>query len=235
MEAKKLSISKLLITILFAGIIFAAYFFVIFGEIKYPLKTAYFSYACVCACCLFALLFLRSKKQLLVVLALAVTVVADYFLILFPSEQNRLIGACVFCAVQLVYAIYTLVLNKSIGVRVVNIALRVALCLIAYFVVPIYFELALLEMIALMYIINFVVSILFMLIHIKTEWLMLLGYLLFFACDIFVGLSNGGAEILGITGNFLALINGYDFAFYFYIPGLFLIALSSVWRKKENE
>ncbi len=235
MEKKKISIDKLIVTILFAGIIFAAYFYVIFGESKAPLKDSYFSYACVCGCFVFSLLFLRSAKQFWVTLALAATVVADYFLILFPSEQNRLIGTCVFCGVQLVYAIYTLLLCKSIGVKVINIAIRVALCLVAYFVVPLYFEIGLLETIALMYIINFAVSLLFMLFHIKTEWLMLLGYLLFFACDIFVGLTNGGGQILGISYDFLYFISSHDIAFYCYIPGLFLIALSSVWRKKKNE
>lgn len=221
-------------TILFAAAIFGSYFCIIFGEFKPPLNSTYFYFGSVALCFVFSLLFMKMQaKKVLVTLALAVTVVADYFLILFPNEQNRLIGLCVFCAVQLVYAIYTLVLNKSIGARVVNIALRVALCAIAAYVAPLYFELGTIELLTVMYIINFLITILYLLIHIKTEALMLLGMLLFFVCDIIIGLTNGAAEIFGITGDFLTFIYTYDIAFYCYLPGLFLIAMSSVWRKKE--
>lgn len=238
MEKKKLLVFKILMTLLFAIIIFGAYFYVIFGQINEPLKDSYFKYGCVCACFLFSLLFLRKNiKQFWVTLALAIAVVADYFLILFPSEQNQFIGVCVFCAMQLVLVLYTLSLSKSIGAKVVNLAFRVALCLVAYFVLPLYFELGLLEMISVLYIINFFFTIVCLLFHIKTEAVMLIGALLFFACDIFVGLTSGAADILGIAGSaFMEFLSNYDMIFYCYIPGLFLIALSSVWRKgKKNE
>ncbi len=239
MEKKKSFAFKIIMSVLFAGIIFGAYFYVIFGTIPEPLKVEYLKYGCVCACFLFALIFLRkSMKQLWVTLALAVAVVADYFLILFPSEQNRFIGLCVFCGMQVVLALYTLSLSKSIGAKVVNLAIRVALCLVAYFVLPLYFELGLLQMLSVMYIINFFFTIICLLCHIKTEWLMLIGALLFFACDIFVGLTCGAAEIFGIAGTpFMQFLSTYDMIFYCYIPGLFLIALSSVWKKgkKLNE
>lgn len=234
MNTKKSIIFKTIFSILFAVIIFGAYFYLIFADIKAPLKDSYFIYGAICACFVFSLLFLKIKtKKILVTLALAVTVVADYFLVLMPSDQNKLIGTCVFCGVQLIYALYTLALNKSIGARVINLALRVALCLIAYFVLPLYFVLGTLEMICVMYIINFIVSIFYLLLHIKTEWLMLIGYLLFFVCDIFVGLTNGGAELLGITGAFLQFMKDYNMVLYCYIPGLFFIALSSVWKKED--
>lgn len=237
METNKKPILKIFMSILFALIIFGGYFCVIFIDFQAPLKSSYFYFGCVCACFLFALLFMKMKpKSMVVVIALTLTVVADYYLILNLNalEENRLIGLCVFCGVQLLYAIYTLMLNRSIGTRVINIALRIGLCLIVYFVLPLYFELGLIEMISLMYISNFVVSILFLIAHIKTEWLMLLGYLLFFICDIFIGLSNGGAAFFGITGEFLNFITSNDVAFYFYIPGLFLIALSVVWKKEKK-
>ena len=238
METNKKPIFNIFMSIFFALIIFGGYFYVIFGQFQEPLKPTYFYFGCVCACFLFSLFFVKVKsKETLVTLALALTVVADYYLVLNLSgaEENRLIGLCVFCAVQLVYALYTLTLNRSIGTRVINIALRVALCMLIYFIVPLYFELALIEMISLMYIANFVVSILVLLVHIKTHWLMLLGYLLFFACDIFVGLINGGAAFFGITGDLLNFILSHDIAFYCYIPGLFLIALSTVWKKEKKE
>lgn len=239
MKDKKVSIFKIFATILFAAAIFAGYFYVIFGKFTPEMKIQpeHIRYALVGACFVFSLLFTRlSAKKILITLALAINVAADYFLILMPSEENKLIGTCIFCGVQFVYFLYTLYLNKSIGLKVINMAIRVGLCLIAYFVVPNYFTVGTLEIVAMMYIINFAVSLVIFLFYIKTEWLLFLGFLLFFVCDIFVGLTNGGIDILGITGAAADFLRSYDIAFYTYTPGLFLIASSSVWsRETENK
>ncbi len=234
MEKKNINILKILATILFAVAIFGAYFYVIF---KGDFSTPYLSYGCIGACFVFAFLFIgKSLKKCFLCLALATNVVADYFLVLMPSQENKLIGLCVFCGVQFFYFLYTLVLAKGNGTRVINIALRVALCLLAYFLLPKYFVLSTLEMISVMYILNSFVTLLILLIHLKTEWLTFIGFLLFFICDVFVGLTNGGVEVLGITGAFVEFIFKYNIVFYTYIPGIFLIATSSVWSKNgENK
>lgn len=231
MKENKWFFVKCLFTVIFAAAIFGAYGYVIH---KGDFSPAYLSYGCVCACFLFALLFLKwTKRSVLFTLALATNVVADYFLILMPSEENKLIGLYFFCGVQFFYFIYTLMLAKGNGTRVVNIALRVALCLIAYFVLKQYYTLSILEIVAIVYIINFFVNLLVLLLHLKTEWLPFLGLLLFFTCDVFVGLTNGGVELFQITGAFVEFIYKYDIAFYTYIPGLFLIASSAVWQKNK--
>lgn len=237
MEKKKGLIFKVFMTILFAALVFGAYFLIIFWEIPADigLKQSYLYYGIVCACFLFSLLFIRKDaKKILLTLALAVHVAADYFLILMPSEKNTFIGLCVFCGAQFVYFVYTLFVNKSIGMRILNIATRVALCLVAYFVLPLYFTLGTLELIAVMYIINALITLLTFLFYIKSQWLLFIGFLLFFACDIFVGLTSGGAVILGITGKFLEILATYPLAFYCYVPGIFLIASSSVWERKKE-
>lgn len=232
MEKKKVSGLKIFATLLFAGAIFGIFFYVIF---KGDFKPAYLSYSCVGLCFLFSLLFIKlNSKKILITLAFATNVVADYFLILAPSTENKLIGLYVFCGVQLFYLIYSLTLNQSIGAKIINLAFRVALCLLAYLILPKYFVLGTLELVALMYIINFFVSLLVFLIHIKTEWLLLIGYLLFFVCDIFVGLSEGGFAILNLTGPFVDFVLSHNVHMWFYIPGLFLIATSSVWAKKKE-
>ena len=49
------------------------------------------------------------------------------------------------------YFLYTLYLNKSIGLKVFNMAVRVGLCLLAYFLVPNYFTVGTLEIVAMMF------------------------------------------------------------------------------------
>ncbi|MGN1201021.1 MAG: hypothetical protein ACI4R8_02000 [Candidatus Caccovivens sp.] len=234
MEKRNFLIFKICISIAFAMLIAGAYFYVIFAG---DLNPAYLSFGCICACFCFAFIFIgKGFKKFFIILALAVNVASDYFLVFNPSFENaQLIGLCLFCGVQFFYFLYTLTLAKGNGTRVVNLAVRVALCLLAYFILPKYIVLSTLEMIAVMYIINSLVTLLILLLHIKTEWLIFIGFFLFFVCDIFVGLTNGGVELLGITGAFVDFINKFDIAFYTYIPGIFLIALSSVWEKKQQD
>ena len=225
-------------TIIFAILIFGAFFYRIFGTFPEDsfLKPEYLSYACVFLCFSLALLFIRiDAKKILLTLILAVCAVADYFLILAPSEKNKFVGLCVFCVAQFLLVIYTLFLNKGIGSRVANLAIRVALCLVAYYVLPIYFTLGTTELVSVMYIINFLVSLLVLLGHIKTEWLTFVGFLLFFLCDIVVGLTNGGFEILQLTGSFVDFLTTHDVSFWLYIPGLFGIATSAVFSKIKTE
>lgn len=241
MKNNKISAFKIIMSIMFAILVFGAYFYFIFGNFplkisKFEVEPQYLSFACICICFLFSLMFIRkSPKKILITLALAANVAADYFLVLFPLPENKLTGVCIFCGVQFFYLIYTLVLNRGRGTRIVNIATRVALCLLIYFILPNYIVLSTLELVSLMYIANFFVSLLVFLLHIKTEKLLFLGFLLFFACDIFVGLTNGGASFIPMNAAFLNFIFSYDIAFYCYIPGVFFVALSSMWAKKKKQ
>lgn len=234
MEKKKVNVFKLLISIIFAVAILGAWGFVIWkGE---PFDKKYLSYGAIALCFLFSLLFIRKmSKKVLITFALAANVAADYFLVFSTlTEQYKFLGVCIFCGAQFFYLLYTLSLAKGNGERVINLGTRVALCLIAYFILPRYVTLTLLEMIAVMYAINFVVTILFTLFHIKTEWLTLLGLILFLLCDLHIGLVNGGMELLNITGEFADFLLARDWAYYVYIPGVFLISLSSVVAKKKD-
>ena len=239
-KSRSSKIFKIVMTILFAGLILGT---MIWLTLKGDLDRPYLTYGCVGASFLFALIFIgKSASKLLLTLALGTAVAADYFLIFANSgladptayAQNQLIGLCIFCGLQFVLMVYTLLLNKGNGTRIVNIATRIALCLIAYFVIPLYFSLGTIEMIAVMYIINFAVSLFMVAVHIKTQWLLFLGMLLFFACDIIIGLTLG-AGLLGISTNVVDFLVRYNIQFYCYIPGLFLIATHSAWcRKKEQ-
>lgn len=237
MEKNKTSVFKIIATIVFAVLVFASFFYYIFGNFgeESNIKPQYLVYACVGLCFLFSLIFVKLNfKKIVISLALASAVVADYFLVLNPSEENKLIGTCIFCVFQFLLMVYTLRLNGSVGTRIVNLAVRVALCLIAYFVLPSYVELGTLELIAVMYALNFLVSLVVLLFNIKTEWLLFLGCLLVFLCDIVIGLKNGGFVLLNLSGSFVDFLNSRAIEIYLYIPGLFLIATSSVFAKNKD-
>ena len=233
---KKRDYFKIIMSIIFSIAILGAYVYVIWkGEID-PTHP-YLYYGTTCASFLLSLIFLtKCNKKILITIALCLNVAADYFLVFNPTIANaQIIGLSIFCGVQFVYLIYSLTLNKGNGVRVLNVAVRVALCLGAYLILPMYFTLGWLEMIAVFYIINFLTNLIFFAIHIKTEWLLFVGYFLFLLCDLSIGMVNGGIDALGLAGTeFAEILLTYNFAFYFYVPGTLLISLSSVFAKKDK-
>lgn len=233
MKRSKCDIFKIFMSILVSAAVLAGFVYVL---IKGDLERPYITYACVGACFLLSLIFIgKSQKKIFLTLALAATVAGDYFFIFDPTfENSRLIGICVFLGAQFFYLLYSLSLTKAIGLKVIDVALRVALCLLIYFVVTRYVTLTTVELLALMYIANLLVTLISALIHIKTEWLTFLGLFVLLVSNVFAGLVNGGAIILGISGGFLDFITKYNIAFYTYIPSLLLISLSSVWQIKKK-
>ena len=236
MEKQKISKFKIFIMVIFAILVFAAFFFKLFCNFSadFPLKENHVYYICVGLCFLLALIFIKfNLKNLLIVFALAGTVVADCFLVLNPVENNLLVGLSILCGVQFLFLIYTLLLNKSIGARVVNIAVRVALVLCVWFILPTYVELDTYQLMSLIYLSNFLVSLGVFLVHIKTQWLLFLGFLLVFVSALISFFVNGGIALFGLSGlNFLL---DFDYAFLFYIPGLFLIASASAWARESKD
>lgn len=227
---------KIIMSIVFSIAILGAFVYVIWkGEID--ASHPYLYYGTTCASFLLSLIFIRKcSKKILITLALALNVAADYFLVFDTSIANaQIIGMSIFCGVQFVYLVYSLTLSKGNGMRVLNVAVRVALCLGAYLILPMYFTFSWLELIAVFYGINFLISVIIFAIHMKTEWLLFVGYFLFFLCDISIGLVNGGIDMLGLAGTpFAEILMTYNFAFYFYVPGTLLISLSSVFAKKDK-
>lgn len=198
------------------------------------------SFACVGGCFLISLLLVKFKSpKSLITTGLLLNVVADFFLLfrldIGKLEEHRIvIGLSLFCAVQFCFLLYTLVLNRSIATRVINLAIRVGLCLIAYFILPTYYVLGTYEMIAIMYYINMFATALVLLTHIKKEYVLFVGMVVLLISHLVVGFMNGGILILGMTGPFVEFLVKYNLAFYTYIPALLLIALSPVLLKKKS-
>ena len=236
MKTKTISILKIIFTALFGAAVAGAFVWVnIKGEIA---DKPWLTYGCIALSFLLALIFVgRSLKRLFLVLGLACHVAAAYFLIFDPFMANgQLIGICILCGAQLCFLLYTLLLSEGIGARVVNIAIRVALCLVACLILPKYIVgLTTIDIIFLAYLINAVVSLIWIGIHIVTEWLTFIAMVILVFALVWggLGLYGGWFVHLGIN-NFMVLLN-YNIAFYLYIPALLILAISSVWAKPKKK
>ncbi|MBQ7327947.1 MAG: hypothetical protein IJX00_03200 [Clostridia bacterium] len=236
MKTKTISILKIIFTALFGAAVTGAFVWVnIKGEIA---DKPWLTYGCIALSFLLALIFVgRSLKRLFLVLGLACHVAAAYFLIFDPLMANsQLIGICILCGAQLCFLLYTLLLSEGIGARVVNIATRVALCLVACLILPKYIVgLTTIDIIFLAYLINAVVSLIWIGIHIVTEWLTFIAMVILVFALVWggLGLYGGWFVHLGIN-NFMVLLN-YNIAFYLYIPALLILAISSVWAKPKKK
>ncbi|MBQ0017053.1 MAG: hypothetical protein KBT30_00295 [Clostridiales bacterium] len=218
---------KNIIAIILSVIILALYLKVlIFGEAHYVE-----GFLGIPLAFLISALFLDIKNsKAFITYALLLNSIADVFLVLTRTHQE--VGVSIFILAQICYMIYTLMLDKKLWVKLVNISSRVIISVVAVVVLKSLFNLELLEMLSVIYITNSCITCLFLGVHIKTKLLMFIGFILFILCDIVVGLTWGGAEILNLSGAFIDLLYKFDFAFLFYVPGIYLISLSSI-KKTE--
>ena len=237
MESKKFYL-KIFISCLFASAVLAAFAYVcIRGDIEHNIL----SFSCIGACFLFSLLFLQlSPKKIVFSTALAVNVVADAFLTLLPSARNNLIGVCVLCAVQVIYFVYTLFLLKGNGLRVISLAVRVGICLLAYFLLPKYFALTTIQILYAIIATNSFLTLLAVLFKFDKEWDVFFAFLLLFAFDFFSALGAGWAVILKFPLEFMQILATPflavpGLAYLFHIPAVLLLALSSAWAKTKSE
>ncbi len=210
--------------------------------IKGDLKNNILSWSCVIACFVLSLVFVKFKSpSIFITLGLGANAVADYFLLYNIGKADRtqlLIGLGIFCGVQFFYFIYTLCLNKSIAAKVFNIALRVAACLILYFIMPRFYPtLGTLELISLMYFANLCITFLELLFNVKTNWLLALGMFMLLISNFWLGMAQEGALLFQLPLEFWEILLKYNVAFWLYVPSLVVIALGSIFnavRKKEN-
>ena len=227
MENKKTLWFKILATILFATAICIMYIYVIArGDLPHDALC----YACIFLSFIFSLLFIRrNSKSTFITIALGINVISDYFLVYNLSDENMIPGLCVFLIAQLFYFLYTFFLTKKLWVRLLNIFSRVVICLVLCLTLTPVLYLGVLENLTIIYITNFIISLIFLFTDIKSEWFKIIGFTLFILCDLLVGLYFGGdfIELPSAVENFLYL---QDWSFILYIPGNFIISLSTVWK-----
>ncbi len=227
----KSSVAKIIFCVVFAVAVFGAYAYVLAKGDYHP---EYFSFGAVCACLLLSLIFLRFDRFAFISLSIAAVCVANYFLVFMPS-YDPMIWLGLLCGSQVLFALYTICLAKSSGFKIINFAIRVAVCLIIYFILPLYFDIALFNLIFLMYLANLLLSVLFCLLHIKTQWILLLGLLALLVSEAYVMLAGGGLELFGISGGFAEFISSVNLSQYCLIPALFVISFGSVCKLGSKE
>lgn len=233
-ESKNLFVFKVFASLLLSAAVIALWLYV---AIRQDVAKNALSLTCIGLCFLLSVVFIRfSCKKIFISIALALSFAAALFwTFAADTAQNNTIWLCLVLAVQFVYFLFTLTLFKGFGAILANAAVRVVVCLVTYFVLTHYFVFQVADTIALMYICNSFVSLLWLLFAFRQNWLMFLGFLLFFAHNVCVWLTGGAAKLFGISANFVDAITKYNLAFYFYFPAILLIALSSVWLWKKQE
>ncbi len=228
----KNKLAKLILTTLFGIAVFSCYLYLaVNGTGTYPALY----YACIVLSTILSLLYAGSLRQILLTCALFCACVADYFLILNYSvthqPHDQIYGMFAFCALQIFFAIYTYLLHQSVQIKITMFGVRIIITLLLTIIMPL-LNLGLLEILSAVYIVNFLITIIILISKFQTEWLTLIGMVLFFICDIIVGLTNGGSTLLGITN--LQWLSAHDYAFFFYVPGIFIITLSTVWFQRKR-
>lgn len=239
-KTKKNSLFKILITVLLTAAVVAGVVYVsIKGKDSIGISPyTYILIACIGVSFLMSLLFIRkTAKKIFLTFALAVTVAAHYFWFFDPTGKDyQLIGVCLFLGAQFFFLLYSLSLTRAIFLKVIDLALRVGLCLVIALVLKKQLTLTTVQMLGLMYIANAVVTMLSMLIHIKTEWLTLIGFIILLLSGVFTCFVMGGVETLKLSSAFLEfLLKNYTYLVVdTFVAGNLIIAVSSAWQKNPN-
>lgn len=233
-ENKTAKIFKIVASAILSAAVLAMFVYV---AVKGDLIKNALSLSCVGACFLLSLIFIRlTAKKILLTCALGVNVAADFFFVFSTmNDQNKMIWVGLLLGVQFMFFIYTLSLFKGIGAILANAAFRAVVCLVCYFIIMHFYPLGVYDTIGLMAICNSFATLLWILFAANREWLTLVGYVVFFTYNVLTWWAAGAANLFGVGASFAESIAQYNLTFYFYIPALLLIALSSVWLQKENK
>lgn len=235
-KTKKPIFKIVLTTLLFAAIVAAVVYVILKGDLKKP----YLSIGCAGVSFLISLIFIgKVKKKVYLTLGLAANVAAYYFWVFDVTaggNNNRLIGICIFLGSQLFFMLYSLSLSRAIFLKILDLALRVAACLLIWFVVKKYVTLTRDQALGLMYLANALVTLIAALVHIKTEWLTFIGLLLSFVAGLFTFFIFGGAISFKLSTAFVEfLVNNYKYiVFATFAVGNAIVAVSSAWATKRT-
>lgn len=185
-------------------------------------ETTYIKYSGIILCFIASILSYKSKNKILVIGALAITLIADFFLLVL--NKYYLIGIIAFIFVQFLYFLF--IKPKNI---VISISVRLGLFLIVLFVVLFGFNTSdLTVIVAIFYFVNLIMNAVDSWIKCKEGLLLFaIGLTLFIGCDISVGLHNL-SSYLTINSLFInELIKISHLGMWlFYLPSQALIVLS---------
>lgn len=194
-------------------------------------------YISIGLCLAFSLIFIKADKfNLFTSMGLLLTLGADTFLVMI-KPQNKLAGMIFFLAAQIVYCGYLMLKNKNKKVNIINLSIRIVgsilISIIASLVLKDAFDA--LSLVSSVYIFNELVNIVFSFFTFGENKLFSIGFVLFFVCDIFIGLSVANGVYLQISNSLASAISNGLLAWAFYVPSQTLIALNTSLRLKKDE
>ncbi|MBR6737088.1 MAG: hypothetical protein IKL82_01830 [Clostridia bacterium] len=191
------------------------------------------SYAILVLTSTFSLFFVKNRKRsLLITIALAFGLVADYFLIILQGYQTE--AMCAFSVSQLLFAIVALTFSSTKKGKVIQVVIRVVLTLLGVLVTNIVLKEGALPLyvISVAYYINMLLSMVIAFCHFKKgafQKAFAIGLLLFALCDITVGFDFL-INIFSLgPGNIIYDINNLPFklSVFFYTPSQVVLSLST--------
>lgn len=191
----------------------------------------------IALCFLFVLSgFRKDFDYLFSILALAATVTADVFLVLF-LQQNRLAGMVAFLFAQIFYAVKISLYKQKTLTRIICLAIRILFVIIGSIAAKLLLKdgCDALAIISVIYYINLLLNT----IHafICRKWFFAVGLVLFSLCDICIGLQVMASGYLPIPPDsflFKIAFPGFDLPWVFYLPSQVIIALSVFLSRKPK-
>ena len=172
----------------------------------------------------------------LVRLALALTVCADYFLLIADADKY-IFGVLLFLIVQLIYAVYLYVCSDNKRAKKRALVFRVLLSLLAPLIV-----FALLgkgaDALSIISVLCYaeLLSNAFVSIFVLKNKLLFVAFVLFALCDLWVGFDTFVNVYIGVErGSFLyKLTNSHlNVSWLFYLPSQVLILFTSIYNKSK--
>ena len=168
------------------------------------------------------LIFFNKRADLFICLGLLFAIGADYYLIL---DGDYTIGLVFFLLAQVCYAIKTVEFATSRHERILNPSVRLFVSLVMILVgwLVLKGDFDILVALVAVYFSNLVLNCVFSFVHVKSQYLLAVGFLLFIACDVFVGMDFANKTNLFGTQ---MVENAGVLAWYFYPFSQILILLS---------
>lgn len=197
-----------------------------------------FQYLSVALACVFCFLFIeKTSSYLFTQIALLFTVGADFFLV-FLNGSNRLAGMLFFAGTQIAYFLRIFFEETNLKVRKIHLILRIfaAIAILVATTIVLGEKTDALSLVSMFYYTNLILNIAFAFIHVKNDYLFVIGLILFAVCDTFIGLSNIGPYITISEGSLIyKLLNlEIDIAWIFYVPSQALLSISLLTRKLKK-
>jgi hypothetical protein len=191
-------------------------------------------YLTIILCCGFLHLYsLKVYDIKLMRIALVLTLVSDYFLLI--RNDIIIVGVISFCLVQLLYAYRLFKANPSHQkIRLIVYILSIFIIQLIVFTTVIK-EFDGLVFAAIIYFVTLVNNFINAAIYYKYNYLFALGLFLFIGCDIFVGLSSLSVYLNINDSSFVGKLIKipFDMAWFFYVPSQVLLVLS-IYKKSRR-